>query len=308
MAQFYEVLGLDAPPKDRRDVKKAYSKKLKVTRPEDDPDGFMRLRDAHDYALKWLSWQPKAEPISDDDTPEPDNKDDDMDDAAINESLNVSLNVSLGTDTITVAENSPTAYSIGLSPSLDAPPPDLVEENSTGYNIGATPNLEAPPQTHIEPAPPPLDDDIIALLQSEETRNNREGWNSLFRKARELNIDDYVDFENLLFHRILEFHGFYEDNNDYFETPEKMKKLISRSITASLFKTMHWDEVTHFDPQKKYRIEWLEKRMGLRKPNISKYVQGPQTPENVPQNLARWFWPALALIFLLAIISDLIAG
>ena len=78
MAEFYEVLGLDAPPKDRRDVKKAYSKKLKVTRPEDDPDGFMRLRDAHDYALKWLSWQPKAEPISDDDTPEPDNKDDDM--------------------------------------------------------------------------------------------------------------------------------------------------------------------------------------------------------------------------------------
>ena len=304
MAEFYEVLGLDAPPKDRRDVKKAYSKKLKVTRPEDDPDGFMRLRDAHDYALKWLSWQPKAELISDDDTPEPDNKDDDMGDAAINESLNVSLS----TDTIIVEDLSPTAYSIGSSPSLDAPAQDLNEKSSTGYNIGPSPTLNIPPQTHIEPPRPPLDQEIMELLKSEKSRNNRESWNVLFRKARELDIDDYVDFENLLLNRILEFHGFYEDNNEYFETPEKMKKLISPSITASLFKTMHWDEVTHFNPQKEYRIEWLEKRMGLRKKNISQYVQEADPPPNLPNNLARWFWPALALLFFLAIISDLIAG
>ena len=304
MAEFYEVLGLDAPPKDRRDVKKAYSKKLKVTRPEDDPDGFMRLRDAHDYALKWLSWQPKAELISDDDTPEPDNKDDDMGNAAIN----VPPNVSLGTHTIAVEDLSPTAYSIGPSPSLDAPSQDVDEKSSIGYNIGPSPTLNIPPQTHIEPPRPSLDQEIMELLKSDESRNNRESWNVLFRKARELDIDDYVDFENLLLNRILEFHGFYEDNNEYFETPEKMKKLISPSITASLFKTMHWDEVTHFNPQKEYRIEWLEKRMGLRKKNISQYVQEADPPPNLPNNLARWFWPALALLFFLAIISDLIAG
>ena len=191
---------------------------------------------------------------------------------------------------------------------MDAPAQDLNEKSSTGYNIGPSPTLNIPPQTHKDPPRPPLDQEIMELLKSDESRNNRESWNVLFRKARELDIDDYVDFEHLLLNRILEVHGFYEDNNENFETPEKMKKLISPSIAASLFKTMHWDEVTHFNPQKEYRIEWLEKRMGLRKPNISKYVQGPQTPENVPQNLARWFWPALALIFLLAIISDLIAG
>ena len=263
----------------------------------------MCIRDS-DYALKWLSWQPKAELISDDDTPEPDNKDDDRGDAAIN----VPPNVSLGTDTIIVEDLSPTAYSIGSSPSLDAPAQDLNEKSSTGYNIGPSPTLNIPPQTHIEPPLPSLDQEIMELLKSEKSRNNRESWNVLFRKARELDIDDYVDFENLLLNRILEFHGFYEDNNEYFETPEKMKKLISPSITASLFKTMHWDEVTHFNPQKEYRIEWLEKRMGLRKKNISQYVQEADPPPNLPNNLARWFWPALALLFFLAIISDLIAG
>jgi len=39
MAQlsYFEVLGLDGPPQDRKTVKRAYSKQLKATRPEDDP-------------------------------------------------------------------------------------------------------------------------------------------------------------------------------------------------------------------------------------------------------------------------------
>jgi len=55
--QYFEVLGLDAPPTDRKAVKRAYSKMLKITRPEDDPEGFMRLRDAHDYALDIVKWK-----------------------------------------------------------------------------------------------------------------------------------------------------------------------------------------------------------------------------------------------------------
>jgi len=278
MAEFYEVLGLDAPPKDRRDVKKAYSKKLKVTRPEDDPDGFMRLRDAHDYALNWLSWKNEPQIIIDDhSSPDPSYEDDDT--------IDPEISLSPPPDTVTAEEISPTAYS-----------------------LGSTPSLEAPLQTQIEPAPPPLDAEIIALLHNEESRNKREAWNSLFRKARELDIDDYVDFENLLLHRILELHDFYEDNNANFETPEKLPKRLNPSITASLFKTMHWDEVAHSSPQKEYRIGWLERRMGIRKTNTSQFVQGPQTPENTPRDLARWFWPALALIFALALMSDLITG
>lgn len=42
----FEILGLDPQSATEADIKKAYSRKLKVTRPEDDRDGFMKLREA----------------------------------------------------------------------------------------------------------------------------------------------------------------------------------------------------------------------------------------------------------------------
>ena len=45
-------LGLDGPTKDIRIIKKAYSNALKTTRPEDDPKGFMALREAYDMASR----------------------------------------------------------------------------------------------------------------------------------------------------------------------------------------------------------------------------------------------------------------
>ncbi|WP_026940936.1 hypothetical protein [Hellea balneolensis] len=50
MQDYWEVLGLDEPPADLKSAKRAYAAQLKVTRPDDDPEGFMLLRDALEIA------------------------------------------------------------------------------------------------------------------------------------------------------------------------------------------------------------------------------------------------------------------
>ncbi len=49
------ILGV-APGSDRDAVRRAYARKLRITNPEDDPQGFMALRAAYDAALEQLRW------------------------------------------------------------------------------------------------------------------------------------------------------------------------------------------------------------------------------------------------------------
>ncbi|MGK5509462.1 J domain-containing protein [Brevibacillus formosus] len=50
----WEILGIE-PTDNPAQIKKAYAKKLKVHNPEVDPEGFQRLREAYDLALKYTS-------------------------------------------------------------------------------------------------------------------------------------------------------------------------------------------------------------------------------------------------------------
>lgn len=68
MTAIWGVLEID-PTKDEAAIKKAYLKKLALTHPEDDPEGFKKLRTSYEEALKWAKTETidvaekKQEPI-----------------------------------------------------------------------------------------------------------------------------------------------------------------------------------------------------------------------------------------------------
>lgn len=265
--KYFEVLGLDAPPADRKAVKRAYSKMLKVTRPEDDPDGFMRLRDAHDLALNVLAREAET---------------------AAWDAPNLTVETTYSEPPATSEPQSEPSLTYG-----DMLPPEE-PESETSYSIGPTPNLDAPVtlQQFVEPLP--LLEDLDKLLSDPKFYNDREPWNLLFRKARQLDIDDYVDFEQSLLERILRFHGYFEDHSN-FDTPERMPQRMKPAIAASLFKTMSWDQVSQRGYMRGQQIEWLERRMNIRRRGTDP-APIPQTDSGGTGNV--WFWIIGAFIVL----------
>ena len=275
--QYYEVLGLDAPPEDRKAVKRAYSKMLKTTRPEDDPEGFMRLRDAHDQALNIIQWQTE-------------DRDWDAQQSALEQPpalqpVEAKLEPESESKSKTEAKTNPES---NLTYGDLIPQPESEPESDTSYSIGATPNFDAPVTLNefAEPAAKPLIEELSAMLEDPKKYNDREQWNHLFRGARQLDIDDYVDFENALLENILRFQGYFEDH-PYHNTPHKMPIKLSPSIAASLFKTMSWDQVNKRDHYRSNQIEWLERRMSLRKRGTDP-LPIPQSSSGGNGNV--WFW------------------
>ncbi|MEK8133068.1 tetratricopeptide repeat protein [Paenibacillus filicis] len=54
--RIWNILGID-PSSDSSVIKRAYAKQLKLNHPEDDPEGYQRLREAYDQALKQAKQQ-----------------------------------------------------------------------------------------------------------------------------------------------------------------------------------------------------------------------------------------------------------
>ena len=48
----FQILGMEAV-KDERAIRNAYREKLNITNPEDDPEGFKRLRGAYEEACRY---------------------------------------------------------------------------------------------------------------------------------------------------------------------------------------------------------------------------------------------------------------
>jgi hypothetical protein len=60
----WTILGIRATA-DEREIKRAYAAKLKITRPEDDPQAFQHLRDAYEAALRLARYAGEADDMQD---------------------------------------------------------------------------------------------------------------------------------------------------------------------------------------------------------------------------------------------------
>ncbi len=70
MADPWSILGLRSDTADEKQVRSAYARLLKVHRPDQDPEGFQRLRSAYEQALEWLQFRAASEEEPPNDTKE----------------------------------------------------------------------------------------------------------------------------------------------------------------------------------------------------------------------------------------------
>ncbi len=67
MDNIWEILGLE-PTRDISTIKRAYAQKARICHPEEDPEGFMELREAYQAALDWAEGRdvPPEEALAED--------------------------------------------------------------------------------------------------------------------------------------------------------------------------------------------------------------------------------------------------
>ena len=140
---WWEILELTAEA-DQKAIKQAYARKLKQTRPDDDPEGFKVLHDAYKQALAWSSYQDFIDHHDHDDHYEDDER-------STKQALQSSENL---TEQITEPRTA-------LKLTRLAPPTSLVETEPTSYPLYCKPLNKKPclsqrKQTQVNWMRPPV--------------------------------------------------------------------------------------------------------------------------------------------------------
>lgn len=207
---YFEVLGLTDHPEDLRSLKKAYAAKLKITHPEDDPTGFMELRDAYEIGKQYLEYriQSEVDEIESDFEPKTDD-----------------------------TQNYENDY-IDVS--------QLHIDSSKHYFVDVGSNDEA---NHTQDNVVQTQDKILLskfkkLIDTPDKSNLRTEWIALFEQRTDLSIDEYLDFENG-FSALLARK--YDNWRRQKQVDTYLPRPLSSEIETLIFNRMGWGDSTQAD-------------------------------------------------------------
>jgi len=227
VAYYYEILGLDSPPEDLKTAKKAYAQKLRATRPDEDPDGFMQLREAFDIAKQEIAY-------------------------------NLAHNDEADNHPAPLADSP----SLDMEENSKADKQDTAAQPLTASNLAAK---TSPDETSdIENIEQTGDQILMARLSKAMSdpflKTNKAHLSAIFDDKADLSIDEYIDFDLRLRNWLIDIY------NQWIEDKSKDKtkrRPFTPLIENLIFDKMDWRFLQDTESYKSQQIEWLKSQMDL---------------------------------------------
>lgn len=229
----FGVLGIAAEGASRGDVKRAYAKKLKTTRPDDDPQAFMALRESYEQALQHIKWAEEDAAYA-------------ASAALENMELEGPETESKETEAIEAGGeiNTPTQTSNLPPPQTQPADPALAEQ--------ITPAPEPQPQ----PEPTIVDDimpQIEALITPPVWTKDLSNWTSLLDQGSDGSIDEFQDLSARIRHLVCKAGGMYHDTDE----PFKRADWITLDLLVLLDEHFGWADTRNLDYLARSEIDYV---------------------------------------------------
>lgn len=239
MPSIWKTLGLEGPTNDLKAIKRAYAAKLKVTRPEDDPEGFMALRKAMDSATAYARNR-KRVPVR---LPQP---------------------------------APPAPAPKAEKPVRKPKPPEIVRR---AQPLASPPPAFSDAETFGKPpADTALNaNDIIAkidvLISDTARRQNPSKWANILQNTSELDLLQYSKFETALADRLLTLYGYEARANVPRKRFEKKQRHINPETLKAIYRHMGWNRAEDRTGDLQAPLTWLIYESGiLKRPKSDAYV------------------------------------
>lgn len=228
----FDVLGIEQRGATADQARRAYAQKLKTTRPEDDPEAFMLLRNSYENALRSIRWAEQNPSYYDDDDDGDYDYEDEDDGADIDaEASLLDLN---GEDQAGETD----------------PPIELLQDNSFE---------EAAPETDqaADAGPPSAIDEIVqeigALVESPWYKFSETQWRSILEDERIESMDDSVELSQRVRTFVCIKGGMFQQYDEGFERPA----WIDPNLLVFLQEHFGWIELKSQDYSARSEVDFL---------------------------------------------------